>query len=661
MKRKISYDKLYDKVLGGWIGKSLGGIVGAPVECHRVLGDFTADNCWPSKLYPNDDLDIQVVWLELLEEQGTRLTSEEMAAFWQERCWYNFSEYGFFLYNRQRGVQPPLSGAFDNWFCLECMGCPIRSEIWGMFAAGNTALAAKMARYDGQLDHTGASVDAERFFAAAEAEAFFSDDLETCLKAGLSVLPAGSILREIYADTQALWEKCGTIEGAHLPLVRKYGHRDYSKVEINFAFTLLSLFAGKGDMKATIVAAINCGWDSDCTAATAGAFLGILRGAKACPADWVEKMGDRLDCDVNVRHKNALLSEFAADTCLVIAEGALTVNRQIEIEGMPEAVAKEARRRANIRPARAKVTLSAEYTEGMMLIPGEEVCFTVRIENRGDAFEAELCAQADEGMEVRFPARIRVPHGKSEADFACIYRGERLRDKNLIRVRLQGEGQEAALTVGLVGARPWLVYGPYFDIYDREKFDKNPYRNEEIISHPNNVPGNFEVMVHNFVYQDRAYLDEEALLKGELPEERPYLVYTEENRLQNGALGGFVGECCYYIVREVVSPVDHDCLAVFSCSSPLTVWADGEKVYEKTGESTCGLLDIRIPVSLKAGVPMRFVCKTPSRTDARELCMFFVEHFTTDKSRGVSFALDSLSFDLPEIETEEVKKWRFRK
>ncbi len=661
MKKEISFQTLYEKVLGGWIGKSLGGIVGAPVECHKVLGNFTSSDCWPDTLYPNDDLDIQVVWLELLEEYGSRVTSKEMADIWQERCWYNFSEYGFFLYNRQRGIEPPLSGKFNNWFCKECMGCPIRSEIWGMFGACNPLLAAKMARYDGELDHTGVSVEAERFFAAAEAEAFCAKDLNECLQAGLSVLSSGSSLRAIYDEVQELYAKYQSLEGVHLPLMRRFGHRDYSKVEINFAFTLLSLLVGGGDMKETIVAAINCGWDSDCTAATAGSLLGILHGAQACPKDWVEKMGERLDCDVNVRHKNALLTEFAYDTCLVIAEGAQTVNRKLKITNIPQEAQKKVEERLKSRSKPKKVRLRAIYRQGLSISSDTPTEISVQVTNRGDAFQGKVCVNADADLQISCPQTVEVVHGASKFVLSCTYTGKELRDKNLIQVKILRDKEcVAELNTGLIGARPWLIYGPYFDIYDHSKFDKNPYRNEEVITHPNHIPGNFEVMVHNYVYKDQAYLNEKELLKQDLPSERPLLVYTEEDRLTKEEFGGFEGESCYYVVREVICPKDHDCLAVFSCCAPLTVWADGEKVYEKEEEGSCGLLDIRIPVTFRAEKPMRFVAKVYSRTDARELSMFFVEHFTEDKSRGVSFALDCMRYVKPAFLPEETKKYPFR-
>lgn len=35
-------------------------------------------------------MDIQIVWLEALQERGLYLTSQDLAEVWQDRCWYNF-------------------------------------------------------------------------------------------------------------------------------------------------------------------------------------------------------------------------------------------------------------------------------------------------------------------------------------------------------------------------------------------------------------------------------------------------------------------------------------------------------------------------------------------------------------------------------------------
>ncbi len=37
-----------------------------------------------------------------------------------------------------------------------------------------------------------------------------------------------------------------------------------------------------------------CGWDTDCTGATAGSIIGAMHGAKALPGKWVDPFQDTM-------------------------------------------------------------------------------------------------------------------------------------------------------------------------------------------------------------------------------------------------------------------------------------------------------------------------------------------------------------------------------
>lgn len=42
--------------------------------------------------------------------------------------------------------------------------------------------------------------------------------------------------------------------------------------------------------------AVNCGEDTDCTAATLGAILGIIHGESGLPAEWINPIGGKIVC-----------------------------------------------------------------------------------------------------------------------------------------------------------------------------------------------------------------------------------------------------------------------------------------------------------------------------------------------------------------------------
>jgi hypothetical protein len=62
----------------------------------------------------------------------------------------------------------------------------------------------------------------------------------------------------------------------------------------NLGFVTIGLLYGEGYFKKSMLYAVNCGDDTDCTAATVGATLGIIGGTAAIPADWKAYVGDRI-------------------------------------------------------------------------------------------------------------------------------------------------------------------------------------------------------------------------------------------------------------------------------------------------------------------------------------------------------------------------------
>ena len=57
---------------------------------------------------------------------------------------------------------------------------------------------------------------------------------------------------------------------------------------------IIGLLYGEGDFAKTICTAVNCGEDTDCTAATAGSIFGILHGSEAIPEQWIAPIGRKI-------------------------------------------------------------------------------------------------------------------------------------------------------------------------------------------------------------------------------------------------------------------------------------------------------------------------------------------------------------------------------
>ena len=133
-----------DKVLGCWLGKNIGGTVGAPHEWRRQVNHITfypQDNL-RGEAMPNDDLDIQLLWLCAMEEKGVEnITAHRLAEYFMSYVTPHWAEYGVAKTNMRQGLPPPLSGVFNNPFRHSC-GAYIRSEIWACVAPGAPRKAA---------------------------------------------------------------------------------------------------------------------------------------------------------------------------------------------------------------------------------------------------------------------------------------------------------------------------------------------------------------------------------------------------------------------------------------------------------------------------------------------------------------------------------------
>lgn len=285
-------NQLESKIYACWLGKAIGGTLGGPFEGRMTPLALDFYDPVPDAPMPNDDLDLQVVWLHHLRSIKTRnVHPETLVQAWLNHVQFPFDEYGICLRNLSLGLGGIHVGGFDNWFG-ECMGAAIRSEIWACVAPGDPHRAAAFAWADAVCDHSGDGVWAEVFFAALQSMAFSGpDDPRVLLEQALALLPSISQIRNVVTDTVRLWDSCRKIEAVRDELIRLYGTRNFTDVKINIGFTILAWLAGEGDFGRSICIATNCGYDTDCTAATLGALLGIL-DPNGIPADWRRPIGE---------------------------------------------------------------------------------------------------------------------------------------------------------------------------------------------------------------------------------------------------------------------------------------------------------------------------------------------------------------------------------
>lgn len=290
---RISDETYRRKLMGCWLGKAVGGTLGMPHEGESGPLDLDFYRPVPQTMIANDDLDLQVVWACLLDRQAEpKVDASLFVKGWTENIHFPWDEYGVCKRNLAMGILPPLTGQYDNWF-HNGMGAAIRSEIWACLAPGDPARAAAYAREDACLDHCEDGLWAEVWLAAMESAAFVEDDVHRVIECGFDYIPQDSKIREAIESTYQWWSKSGDWKEVRKQILRAYGHENFTDVIENLAFVLLGLLDGQGDFSRSICTANNCGKDTDCTAASTGAILGILN-PEGIGEHWLEPIGRNL-------------------------------------------------------------------------------------------------------------------------------------------------------------------------------------------------------------------------------------------------------------------------------------------------------------------------------------------------------------------------------
>ncbi len=288
---KLGRDTYRSKVYGCWLGKSIGGTLGGPYECQPGPLSLTFYDPVPTEPASNDDLDLQIVALHALEEHGVEVTARQLSQEWSDHNIYPWCEYGFSQLNARRGLVPPLTGSYDNWYG-DCMGAPIRSELWACVAPAAPQIACEYAWRDAVRDHWGEGVWGEMFFAAVESSAFVIDDRDALLDIGLTAVPPWSKVHAVVGQVRDSHRRGYDWLEARERILAEFGHQEPGHAPMNIGFVILGWLYGE-DFGDAILKATNCGRDTDCTAATLGALLGIVLGADAIPHRWREPIAGR--------------------------------------------------------------------------------------------------------------------------------------------------------------------------------------------------------------------------------------------------------------------------------------------------------------------------------------------------------------------------------
>ncbi|MFF8633138.1 ADP-ribosylglycohydrolase family protein [Streptomyces pilosus] len=319
---------LADRILGGWLGRIAGNMLGKPVEQGEVwtraridrylrradalpLTDYLPEPPSASEardLRPewracvrgrvrgscrDDDVDYAVLGLHLLETHGFGFSTEQVGDLWLLRLPYlqTFTAERVAYRNLANGLRPPLTATYENPY-QEWIGALIRADVHGWTSPGAPRRAASLARRDAVLSHTGNGVYGAMWAAALISAAFTAPTVRHALEEALGVIPAGSRLARTVRRVAALHGAGLAWEETLTTLEEETAGLGWIHTVPNAGVLTAGLLYGDGDFTRTIALTVRGGLDTDSNGATAGSVAGVMCGAPAIPARWTDPLRD---------------------------------------------------------------------------------------------------------------------------------------------------------------------------------------------------------------------------------------------------------------------------------------------------------------------------------------------------------------------------------
>ncbi|HVY50906.1 MAG TPA: ADP-ribosylglycohydrolase family protein, partial [Devosia sp.] len=311
-----------ERVYAGVLGKLVGVYLGRPFEgwtYHKIMKElgpieyYVNERLGQPLVVTDDDVAGTFTFVRALEDYGISadLQAEDIGKAWlnyivEERSilWWggngNSTEHTAWL-NLKKGIPAPQSGsiATNGATVAEQIGAQIFIDGWAMVAPGQPRLAADLARKAGSVSHDGEAVHAAMLWAAMEAEAFISSDIEHLIDTGLSVIPADSLIARLITDVRAWRRQHADWRDTRQKIEEHYGYDKYPgncHVVPNHALMIMAVLYAPDDFQKAQMIVNTSGWDTDCNAGNVGCLLGLMQGLAGLEAgpDWRGPIADRL-------------------------------------------------------------------------------------------------------------------------------------------------------------------------------------------------------------------------------------------------------------------------------------------------------------------------------------------------------------------------------
>jgi hypothetical protein len=200
----------------------------------------------------------------------------------------------------KHGIKAPGSGSIrtNGRTVAKQIGAQIFIDAWALVSPGNPELAAKLAQEAGSVSHDGDAVHAAKLWAAMEAEAFVSNDVNHLLNVGLRYVPESSLITQLVSDIRGWAEIDRDWAKTRQRIADRYGYANFPSachIIPNHGLMISTLIYAGHDFHSAMHIINTCGWDTDCNSGNVGCLIAIMHGLSAFDGgpDWRGPLADR--------------------------------------------------------------------------------------------------------------------------------------------------------------------------------------------------------------------------------------------------------------------------------------------------------------------------------------------------------------------------------
>jgi len=266
---------------------------GAPTEFQFIAETIPEDkvpefNSDMVNVFNQDDLYVEMTFIRTLEQYGIDCSIEQAGIDFANSVYMLWGANEMGRENLRLGIKPPASSHPEFHKGADWIDYQIEADYSGIIVPGLPNEVIALGDKFGRIMNYGDGVYGGIFVGGMYAEAYFENDIQKIIQAGLDCIPYESQYAECMRDVIKWYEENPDDWKTTWQLIedKYYKNPQYQKykayepeywsemdAKLNGAYILMGLLYGEGDPDKTVTLSMQCGRDSDCNPSNAAGIL----------------------------------------------------------------------------------------------------------------------------------------------------------------------------------------------------------------------------------------------------------------------------------------------------------------------------------------------------------------------------------------------------